>query len=137
MISLGFQSFIPGLFGRLSVPDAGDCYGSRLNQVIDLRYPLAVLTSLLPLQKLKANVASLVFRRVRAGKVNGGRVCLGLRAGKRVIESVRCCAWRFTAFGVCCGWAFRTILDVMTMRLRHNRLFRQGSDFAKIKNLPF
>ncbi len=57
--------------------DAADFFRSRLDQVIDLRHPLAVLASRLPWQELEANVASILVRRVRAGKEIEGEICSG------------------------------------------------------------
>ncbi len=48
--------------------DAADFFRSCLDQMIDLRHPLAVLASRLPWQELEANVAAILARRVRAGK---------------------------------------------------------------------
>ncbi len=45
--------------------DAADFFRSRLDQMIDLRHPLAVLASRLPWQELEANVAAMLAPRVR------------------------------------------------------------------------
>lgn len=48
--------------------DTADFFRSRLDQMIDLRHPLAVLASRLPWQELEANIAHLFAKAVRAGK---------------------------------------------------------------------
>ena len=57
--------------------DAADFFRSRLDQMIDLRHPLSVLASRMPWQELEANVASLLARRVRAGKKIEGEDLFG------------------------------------------------------------
>ncbi len=57
--------------------DAADFFRSRLDQMIDLRHPLAVLASRLPWQELEANVATILARRVRAGKKIEGEDLFG------------------------------------------------------------
>lgn len=48
--------------------DTADFFRSRLDQMIDLRHPLAVLASRMPWQEIEASVAQLFARRVRSGK---------------------------------------------------------------------
>lgn len=48
--------------------DTADFFRSRLDQMIDLRHPLAVLASRMPWQEIEASVAHLFARRVRSGK---------------------------------------------------------------------
>jgi IS5 family transposase len=49
--------------------DTVDFFRSRLDQMIDLRHPLAVLSSRMPWQELEASVSHLFAKKVRAGKV--------------------------------------------------------------------
>ena len=48
--------------------DTADFFRSRLDQMIDLRHPLAVLASRMPWQEIEDSVAHLFARRVRSGK---------------------------------------------------------------------
>ena len=48
--------------------DAADFFRSRLDQMIDLRHPLAILASRMPWQELEASMASVLANRVRSGK---------------------------------------------------------------------
>ena len=48
--------------------DTADFFRSRLDQMIDLRHPLAVLASRMPWQELEAQIAHLFAKQVRAGK---------------------------------------------------------------------
>ena len=48
--------------------DAADFFRSRLDQMIDLRHPLAVLASRMPWQEIEASIARAVAKKVRAGK---------------------------------------------------------------------
>ncbi len=48
--------------------DTADFFRSRLDQMIDLRHPLAVLASRMPWLEIEASVAHLLARRVRSGK---------------------------------------------------------------------
>jgi IS5 family transposase len=48
--------------------DTADFFRSRLDQMIDLRHPLAVLASRMPWQELEASIAHLFAKAVRAGK---------------------------------------------------------------------
>jgi IS5 family transposase len=77
MISTSFQHFTPDFLGVLPMSDAADFFRSRLEQMIDLRHPLAVLASRLPWQELEANVAAILARRVRAGKKIEGEDLFG------------------------------------------------------------
>jgi IS5 family transposase len=43
-----------------------DFFGARLDHMIDLRYPLAVLASRMPWQSIEASVAHLFSRKARA-----------------------------------------------------------------------
>jgi len=49
--------------------DTVDFFHRRLDQMIDLRHPLAVLSSRMPWQELEASVSHLFAKKVRAGKV--------------------------------------------------------------------
>jgi hypothetical protein len=49
--------------------DPADFSCNRLDQIIDLRHPLAVLSSRMPWQELEASVSHLFVKKVRAGKV--------------------------------------------------------------------
>jgi hypothetical protein len=53
--------------------DTADFFRSRLDQMIDLRHPLAVLSSRMPWQELEASVSHLFAKKVRAGKVGAVR----------------------------------------------------------------
>ncbi len=77
MCSTAFQHFTSDLLGVLPLSDAADFFRSRLDQMIDLRHPLAVLASRLPWQELEANVAAMLARRVRAGKKIEGEDLFG------------------------------------------------------------
>lgn len=46
-----------------------DFFRSRIDQMIDLRHPLAVLASHMPWQEIEASLAHHFARKVRAGKV--------------------------------------------------------------------
>ncbi|MBL8329541.1 MAG: IS5 family transposase, partial [Rubrivivax sp.] len=48
--------------------DAADFFRSGLDQMIDLRHPLAVLASRLPWQEIEASIAHAFAKKVRAGK---------------------------------------------------------------------
>ncbi len=48
--------------------DTADFFRSRLDQMIDLRHPLAVLASRMPWQELEASIAHLFAKAVRAGQ---------------------------------------------------------------------
>ena len=48
--------------------DTADFFRSRLDQMIELRHPLAVLASRLPRQELEANITHLFAKQVRSGK---------------------------------------------------------------------
>ena len=45
-----------------------DFFRSRLDQMIDLRHPLAVLASRMPWQEIEASLAHQFARQVKAGK---------------------------------------------------------------------
>lgn len=45
-----------------------DFFRNRLDQMIDLRHPLAVLANRMPWQELEASLAHRFARQVRAGK---------------------------------------------------------------------
>ena len=45
-----------------------DFFCNRLDQMIDLRHPLAVLANRMPWQEIEASLAHLFARQVRAGK---------------------------------------------------------------------
>jgi IS5 family transposase len=49
-------------------PEAEDFFRSRLDQMIDLRHPLARLASRMPWQEIEASIAQLFARKARAGK---------------------------------------------------------------------
>ncbi|TCT00009.1 hypothetical protein EDC36_101284, partial [Tepidimonas ignava] len=48
-------------------PATEDFFRARLDQMIDLRHPLAVLASRMPWQELEARLAHLFMRKARAG----------------------------------------------------------------------
>jgi IS5 family transposase len=48
--------------------DASDFFRGRIDQMIDLRHPLAVLASRMPWQEIEASLASRFARRVREGR---------------------------------------------------------------------
>lgn len=48
--------------------DGADFFRSRLDQMIDLRHPLAVLASRMPWQEIEASIAHAFAKKVRAGK---------------------------------------------------------------------
>ncbi|MCX7231628.1 MAG: transposase, partial [Burkholderiales bacterium] len=48
--------------------DASDFFRGRIDQMIDLRHPLAVLASRMPWQEIEASLDSQFARRVREGK---------------------------------------------------------------------
>ncbi|MFN9503897.1 MAG: IS5/IS1182 family transposase, partial [Rubrivivax sp.] len=48
--------------------EAADFFRSRLDQMIDLRHPLAVLASRMPWQEIEASIAHAFAKKVRAGK---------------------------------------------------------------------
>jgi len=50
--------------------DTADFFRSRLDQMIDLRLPLALLSSRMPWQELEASVSHRFAKKVRGGKVN-------------------------------------------------------------------
>lgn len=77
MISIGFRHCAPDFLGVLRMSGAADFFRSRLDQMSDLRHPLAVLASRLPWQELEANVAAILARRVRAGKKIEGEDLFG------------------------------------------------------------
>ena len=45
-----------------------DFFRSRLDQMVELRHPLAVLASRIPLQEIEASIAQCSWRQVRQGK---------------------------------------------------------------------
>jgi hypothetical protein len=47
---------------------AGDFFRNRLDQMIDLRHPLAVLANRMPWQEIEASLAQRWARQVKAGK---------------------------------------------------------------------
>ena len=49
-------------------PEAEDFFRSRLDQIIDLRHPLAKLASRMPWQEIEASIAQLFASKARAGK---------------------------------------------------------------------
>lgn len=48
--------------------DEADFFRSRLDQMIDLRHPLAVLASRMPWQEIEASIAQAFAKKVRSGK---------------------------------------------------------------------
>ena len=48
--------------------DASDFFRGRIDQMIDLRHPLAVLASRMPWQEIEASLTSRFARRVREGR---------------------------------------------------------------------
>ncbi len=61
--------------------DAADFFRSRLDQMIDLRHPLAILASRMPWQELEANIAGVLASRVRSGKKIEGSDLFGPVSG--------------------------------------------------------
>ena len=53
--------------------DTGDFFRGRIDQMIDLRHPLAVLGSRMPWQEIEAGLARQFARRVREGQRKGPR----------------------------------------------------------------
>ncbi len=53
--------------------DTADFFRGRIDQMIDLRHPLAVLGSRMPWQEIEASLAGQFARRVREGKPWDGR----------------------------------------------------------------
>jgi len=51
----------------LTCPATEDFFRSRIDHMIDLRHPLAVLSSRMPWQQIEASVAHLFVRKARAG----------------------------------------------------------------------
>lgn|SRR5574344_17182 len=49
-------------------PATDDFFRSRIDQMIDLRHPLAVLSSRMPWQEIEARVAHLLVRKAHAGQ---------------------------------------------------------------------
>ena len=45
-----------------------DFFRGRLDQMIDLRHPLAVLSTHMPWQEIEASLAGVIARKVKAGK---------------------------------------------------------------------
>jgi IS5 family transposase len=68
MFSLGFSGSTLGFLGVLPMSETDDFFRSRLDQMIDLRHPLAVLASRMPWQELEANIAGQLAQRIRTGK---------------------------------------------------------------------
>jgi hypothetical protein len=54
---------------KFACPATDDFFRSRIDHMIDLRHPLAVLASHMPWQELEARVAHLFARKARAGVV--------------------------------------------------------------------
>ena len=56
--------------GSLELPasQTGDFFRGRLDQMIDLRHPLAVLSTHMPSQEIEASLAGVIARKVKAGK---------------------------------------------------------------------
>ena len=50
------------------MPMIEDFFRNRLNQLIDLRHPLAVLANRMPWQEIEASLAHLFARHLRFGK---------------------------------------------------------------------
>ncbi len=61
------DSIVSGSFDRV-MSDSADFFRSRLDQMIDLRHPLAVLASRMPWQEIEATIAHHFARRARVGK---------------------------------------------------------------------
>ena len=57
-------------FGSLKLPisQTEDFFRGRLDQMIDLRHPLAVLSTHMPWQEIEASLAGLIARKVKAGR---------------------------------------------------------------------
>ena len=54
---------------QFSSPDTDDFFRSRIDHMIDLRHPLAVLSSRMPWQEIEARVAQIFSTKDRAGVV--------------------------------------------------------------------
>ena len=66
--------------------DTADFFRGCIDQMIDLRHPLAVLGARMPWQEIEASLARQFARQVRAGKrVEGGGLCArpGTGSGER------------------------------------------------------
>ena len=57
-------------------PATDDFFRSRIDQMIDLRHPLAVLSSRMPWQELEARVAHLFVRKAHEGVACRIWICL-------------------------------------------------------------
>lgn len=64
--------------------NTADFFRSRLDQMIDLRHPLAVLASRMPWQELAASIAHLFAKAVRAGGARQG-TCRSVHAASAVL----------------------------------------------------
>ena len=68
-----------------------DFFRARLDQMIDLRHPLAVLAGRLPWGQIEAALAPAFARQNRRGQVTPGSDLFGTTLEIAGIESVNCC----------------------------------------------
>ena len=61
--------------------DEADFFRSRLDQMIDLRHPMAVLAYRMPWQEIEASIANAFGKQVRAGKKIENQDLFGTVAG--------------------------------------------------------
>jgi hypothetical protein len=64
-----------------------DFFRNRLDQLIDLRHPLAVLANRMPWQEIEASLAHRFARQVRSGKKIEDITCLALLKSLPVLVS--------------------------------------------------
>ena len=81
-------------------PATDDFFRARIDQMIDLRHPLAVLASRMPWQEIEAGVAHLFVRKAHAGTAmhdldlfgeKPQRVATPSNAGRQSIFCLRLC----------------------------------------------
>jgi transposase, IS5 family len=63
---LGVSSFIGSL--KLPTSQTEDFFRGRLDQMINLRHPSAVLSIHMPWQEIEASLAGLIARKIKAGR---------------------------------------------------------------------
>ena len=57
-----------GVYGSSLTRGSDDLFHSRIDQMIDLRHPLAVLASHMPWQEIEASLAKQLAREVKKGR---------------------------------------------------------------------
>ncbi len=57
-----------GVYGSSLMRRSDDFFHSHIDQMIDLRYPLAVLASNMPWQEIEASLAKQLSREVKKGR---------------------------------------------------------------------